>query len=111
MKNKLIILSISMLTLMSWGIKIENIISGNTKNGNTETTVNNYIQYTIIERRHYCDKSGIVYMKDSVLSFRVKLDNSAIYTTSNSSNQSDINKLFGFSDNNVDHHEYNARFR
>lgn len=110
MKNKLVILSLCMFALASCSKKIEKIISGITKNGNTETSANTYIQYTILEGRQYCDRRGVVSVKDSVLSFKVKFDSSAIYTTSYAPNQSDINKLLGFSDNNADHHEYSARF-
>jgi hypothetical protein len=49
-------------------------------------------------------------VKLSRLSFKVKFDSSAIYTTGKAENQKDINKLFGFSDNNALHHEYSARF-
>ena len=40
----------------------------------------------------------------------VKFDSSAIYNTSDPSNQYDINKLYGFSDNDSAHHLYSARF-
>jgi hypothetical protein len=39
----------------------------------------------------------------------VKFDSSAIYQTIDPSNQYDINKLFGFSDNNGPHHVFSAR--
>lgn len=111
MKSKLIILSMCMLTLGSCSKKIEKIIGDITKNENTKSTANNYVQYNILKGEQYCDKRGIVAVKDSVLSFKVKFDSSAIYTTDNAGNQSDINKLFGFSDNNnADHHQYSARF-
>ena len=111
MKNKLIILGFGLFALVSCSKKMEQIISGISKNDNTETSANTYVQYTISEGRQYCDKRGIVAVKDSVLSFKVKFDSSAIYTTSDAANQSDINKLFGFGDNNaLDHHQYSARF-
>ena len=111
MKNKLIILGLCLFAFVSCSKKIEKIITGISKNGNTETSANTYIQYTISEGRQYCDRRGIVAVKDSLLSFKVKFDSTAIYTTSDASNQLDINKLVGFSDNNtIDHHEYSARF-
>jgi hypothetical protein len=111
MENKLIILGLCLFTLISCSKKIEQIMSGISKNGNTETSANTYVQYTISEGRQYCDKRRIVSIKDSLVSFKVKFDSSAIYTTSDASNQLDINKLFGFSDNNnADHHQYSARF-
>jgi hypothetical protein len=43
------------------------------------------------------------------LNFTVRFDSSAIYKTNAEINQFDINKLYGFSDNNQDHHQYSAR--
>ena len=99
-----------MLMLASCSKKLEKVMSGITGNGNTEIITNNYVKYTISKGRQYCDKRSLVSVNDSLLSFNVKFDSSAIYTTSNKGNQGDINKLFGFSDNNADHHEYSARF-
>ena len=69
-----------------------------------------YIRYGIFKGKQYSDKNGIVGVKTSNMSFTVKFDSSAIYTTANPENQTDINKLFGFSDNNQMHHQYSARF-
>ena len=44
------------------------------------------------------------------MKFTVRFDSSAIYQTTDRENQYDINKLYGFSDNNMDHHQYSARF-
>ncbi len=44
------------------------------------------------------------------MKFVVKFDSTAIYSTVDPGNQDDINKLFGFSDNGMDHHRYSARF-
>lgn len=44
------------------------------------------------------------------LKFSVRFDSSAIYKASIPLNQLDINKLYGFSDNNALHHEFSARF-
>lgn len=69
-----------------------------------------FTQYIIFKGSQYCDKNSFAPVKLSHLSFKVKFDSSAIYTTSKAENQNDINKLFGFSDNNATHHEYSARF-
>lgn len=69
-----------------------------------------FVQYTISKGAQYCDQNNLAPVKLSCLSFKVKFDSSAIYTTVKSANQNDINKLFGFSDNNAVHHEYSARF-
>lgn len=42
--------------------------------------------------------------------FTVRFDSSCIYQTRVPENQWDINKLYGFSDNNALHHQYSARF-
>jgi hypothetical protein len=69
-----------------------------------------FTQYTISKGAQYCDTNNFVAVKLIRLSFKVKFDSSAIYTTGKAENQKDINKLFGFSDNNALHHEYSARF-
>lgn len=80
------------------------------KTENIENSTDSYVKYTILKDQQYCDKSIFVPVKYTELSFKVKFDSSAIYKTSEEKNQSDINKLFGFSDNNAAHHEYSARF-
>ena len=69
-----------------------------------------YVEYTIFKGDQYCDKNTFLPVKIHALSFKVKFDSSAIYTTLKHENQNDINKLYGFSDNNSTHHEYSARF-
>jgi len=107
MKNNLIILSIAMLMFSACSKKTEkqesNILC---QKENTHT----YVQYTIFKGQQYCDNSIYVPVKISDLAFKVKFDSSAIYSSTSTDNQSDINKLYGFSDNNAAHHEYSARF-
>jgi hypothetical protein len=80
-----------------------------------DTIINNgnktgrFIKYTIPAGEHYCDKNGFRTMDGPAVSFAVIFDSSAVYQVS-ASNQKDINKLFGFSDNNSTHHQYSARF-
>ena len=69
-----------------------------------------YVKYSIYKGRHYSNKNSIEPLKASSLSFKVKFDSSAIYSSLNPENQTDINKLFGFSDNNAAHHLFSARF-
>jgi hypothetical protein len=70
----------------------------------TETT------YTIFQGQQYSDKNTYLPVNLTELKFKVKFDSSAIYQTVASYNQGDINKLYGFSDNNLAHHNYSARF-
>ena len=68
--------------------------------------------YTIFKGQNYADgydSSHIVLIKTDDLKFVAKFDSSAIYSTFFSSNQIDVNKLYGFSDNNSDHHKFSAR--
>jgi hypothetical protein len=68
------------------------------------------ITYTIEAGQHFSDNSTYKPVNGvSALNFIARFDSSAIYTTSDPSNQSDINKLYGFSDNNQHHHAYSAR--
>ncbi len=71
-----------------------------------------FVKYLIKKGRHYAndDSTKIVIVKTSEMKFIVKFDSSAIYQTVLASNQGDINKLYGFSDNNTFHHYFSARF-
>ena len=67
-----------------------------------------YILYNIPAGAHYCDKNNFKQVSLTEMSFKVKFDSSAIYTTVDPANQYDINKLYGFSDDS-DHHQNSAR--
>jgi hypothetical protein len=104
-KNKIFIICFAVFCLCA-------CTKGIDKPGNSiyKKETRTFIQYTIFKGDQYCDKNNFVPVKLNCLKFKVKFDSSAIYKTSNAANQSDINKLFGFSDNNELHHEYSARF-
>ena len=68
-----------------------------------------YVAFTIPKGSHYASQSAVRTFKGQNLSYIIKFDSSAIYQTIDPKNQEDVNKLFGFSDNN-DHHETSARF-
>lgn len=110
MKYNLFILSIAVLIFQSCSKQIETTGSSISAKKGSESVSNQYIQYTIMKGQQYCDKSIFVPVKCSQVSFKAKFDSSAIYKTAADSNQADINKLYGFSDNNAAHHEYSARF-
>ena len=67
-------------------------------------------KYTIRAGQQYCDQNGYKPIDLSEMKFSVKFDSTAIYQSMNAENQNDINKLYGFSDNNSDHHQFSARF-
>lgn len=68
-----------------------------------------FTKYTIRQGQQYCDQSGLKSISTNELAFVARFDSSAIYATRTPENQYDINKLYGFSDNNTDHHSYSAR--
>jgi hypothetical protein len=57
-----------------------------------------YTTYFIPAGSHYCTTSTLKSVKTSEMRFAVKFDSSAIYKTVDPLNQSDINKLYGFSE-------------
>lgn len=65
--------------------------------------------YVIEFGGHFCNDNNFVSTSLNAINFMVKFDSSAIYNTTDPSNQDDINKLYGFSDNNAQHHQYSAR--
>lgn len=69
-----------------------------------------FIKYTIRQGQNYCDGNSYTSTSYSQLNFVAKFDSTAIYSTVNPDNQLDINKLYGFSDNNSTHQQFSARF-
>ena len=69
-----------------------------------------FTKYIIAKGNQFCNDNNYVATSYSELKFIAKFDSSAIYTTANPSNQDDINKLYGFADNNSTHHNFSARF-
>lgn len=109
MKKKILIICLPVFLLIACTKPLEQLDNSVIKKEST-TTTKSFVEYTIVKGNQYCDKNNFVPVKYSSLSFKVKFDSSAIYKTRQSQNQNDINKLFGFSDNNALHHEYSARF-
>lgn len=112
MKKNFVAISILLLLLTSCTKNIE-IIQGITGKGFTQitsTATSSFTKYTILQGEQYCDKNSFQSIKTSEISFIAKFDSSAIYKTINPNNQADINKLYGFSDNNALHHDFSARF-
>lgn len=69
-----------------------------------------FIKYTIQQGKQYCEGNNFRQIDLVEMKFVVKFDSTAIYQTQLAENQYDINKLYGFSDNEKDHHQYSARF-
>ena len=78
---------------------------------NTSTVIiNGFTKYTIKKGQHYAEGNAYKTIETSEMKFIAKFDSTAIYTSKSASNQYDINKLYGFADNNTDHHKFSARF-
>lgn len=107
MKKNIIIVSMLLISLVSCQKKMDSIVSNPKSSSNK---IVDFVKYTIPKGERYSDKTGYNLVKYQQLSFIVKFDSSAIYTTQKESNQHDINKLYGFSDNNGQHHQFSARF-
>jgi len=75
----------------------------------SDPATGDFIQYTIPQGSHYSDKSTFRQVDKREIRFLVRFDSSAIYTSADPVNQYDINKLYGFSDNNSGHHQFSAR--
>jgi hypothetical protein len=71
-----------------------------------------FVDYVIKSGQQYADKTETLLklVKVTSMKFTVKFDNSAVYSTIDPANQADINKLYGFSDNDGHHHQFSARF-
>jgi hypothetical protein len=110
MKKNIIAVLIAVAGLTSCQKNVQEIISSATSKTDQVIKKSEFVKYTIPKGDQYCDKSSYAPVKLQQLSFIVKFDSSAIYQTVSKNNQSDINKLYGFSDNNDAHHEYSARF-
>lgn len=77
--------------------------------GNNKNT-SQFVDHLIAQGTHNSDKNAYRPVTTSEMKFVVQFDNSAIYQTAAADNQGDINKLYGFSDNDQDHHTNSARF-
>lgn len=71
---------------------------------------NQFIKYIIYQGQHYADNNDLKPGEYSELKFLVKFDSTAIYLNKEIANQEDVNKLYGFSDNNAQHQQFSARF-
>jgi hypothetical protein len=69
-----------------------------------------FTEYIIKKGDHYANKNDFKSVKVNKLSFIVLFDSSCIYSTAKHSNAGDVNKLYGFSDCNTQHHQNSARF-
>lgn len=69
-----------------------------------------FTRYTIGAGQQFCSGNTFLQTSYSELKFIARFDSTAIYTTTDPVNQYDINKLYGFADNNAHHQQFSARF-
>lgn len=80
------------------------------KRSASRTFLTDFLVFSIKQGEHFASNNFYKPIDISELKFIVRFDSSAIYRTKAEENQYDINKLYGFSDNNSHHHQYSARF-
>ncbi len=69
-----------------------------------------FFEYIIRKGQHYANFNAYQSVEYEELNFVVKFDKTAEYRAVDPDNQEDINKLYGFSDNNAEHQQFSARF-
>ncbi|MBS4044493.1 MAG: hypothetical protein KGZ59_11825 [Chitinophagaceae bacterium] len=91
-------------------ILVLSLLSCSKENSETELITNPFKVYKISKGQHFSEHTifkEITGLK--AMSFTVIFDSTAKYTSINPQNQFDINKLYGFADNNKFHHVFSAR--
>ena len=76
----------------------------------TTPTIPSFITYTIKKGLHFADLNSFQAVSYTEQKFIVDFDSSAKYQSKDPNNQGDINKLYGFADNDSLHHSFSARF-
>ena len=102
----LILLLTSVVLLTSCKKAAESIID----NAISDPSRSDFQKYTIRTGQQYCDQNSYKAVDLTEMKFTVRFDSTAIYQSKDPENQKDINKLYGFADNNSDHHQFSARF-
>ena len=102
-------ISLSGLLLLLFSCKKENESFRKGSPGTPKTTTL-FTKYTIRQGQNSSDGNTFLPTSYSELKFIARFDSTAIYSTVLDYNQLDINKLYGFSDNNSTHQQYSARF-
>lgn len=98
--------ALSVLMLSSCKKSLQDMVN-DSLGGNNNT--GQFIDYLIAKGGHSSDKNGYKPVTTTEMKFSVQFDSSAVYQTANLNNQLDLNKLYGFSDNNQEHHQFSAR--
>ncbi|MEJ7913177.1 MAG: hypothetical protein WKF70_08485, partial [Chitinophagaceae bacterium] len=73
------------------------------------SVIDSYTKFTLKKGQHFADVNQLKNVDIAEMKFSVLFDSSAVYTSIQPINQLDINKLYGFSDNKANHHQFSAR--
>jgi hypothetical protein len=111
MKNPILGLIAGFMLLSGCQIAADDRIENAPDSASAETNASaSFTKYTIVKGENYTSNKDYKAIETSELKFVVRFDSTAIYQSQKAENQYDINKLYGFSDNNAPHHNYSARF-
>ncbi len=98
--------SAAVLLLIATSCEVETTAITETDPPTPEPPVTTYT----IKKGEHATNSQFRFVQASIIRFEAAFDSSAIYTTAIPNNQADINKLYGLSDCDTDHHTNSARF-
>lgn len=104
MKTQLTLLAACLLIFTSCEKGVESI-----KDRFGSANKNVFVEHIISAGQQSSNQNGYRPFKRSELNFIVKFNSTAVYRTASAQNQSDINKLYGFSEGNQSHHVNSAR--
>jgi len=110
MKNPILCLAVGLVLLCSCQKATDAISDIPENHALAPNASDGFTKYTIAKGEHYASNNAYTLIETSALQFAVKFDSTAIYQSIKAENQYDINKLYGFSDNNAHHHTFSARF-
>ena len=108
MKNHLLFGAAALLLLCTACQK--QVLTENLSTPAAEITPSGFVRYLIPKGAHYAIGNDYKAVDVAEMRFTVRFDSSCIYQTTDPQNQWDINKLYGFADNNATHQEFSARF-
>lgn len=105
MKTLALLAIVAIASLASCKKAIESLLK---KPANVDA--NGFTEYVIKTGNQSSEQSTYNTVDLQEMNFSVRFDESAIYSTQFAENKVDVNKLYGFSDNGAQHHEFSARF-
>jgi hypothetical protein len=110
---RVVIISVAVITSLFFACQKGADVGSEANNAPDVVSVSSpkeYTTYTIAAGEQFCDINFHQPIHYNEIKFKVRFDSSCIYRTTEPGNQYDINKLYGFSDNNAHHHDFSARF-